>query len=292
VIAGIDLGGTQVRVAVAGSDGTIGGRAKASTAALGGPEGMVRWTAGNIERLTGGRRLRAVGIGVPGPCDPKTGTLINPPNLTGWPKNLPLARLLEQELRAAVHLENDANLAAVAEHQRGAGKGANDLAYVTWSTGIGSGLILGGRLHSGAHGSAGEVGHMVLDPKGPLCACGMHGCTEAYASGSTLARKMGRPAAEVFAAARQGDPRSLQVVEEAAGMVGQALMNLANLVDPELIVIGGGITNSWGLVRRALYEPIKTSPFITRNRKPKLVRAALGTQVGLVGAVEWARLNL
>jgi glucokinase len=120
----------------------------------------------------------------------------------------------------------------------------------------------------------------------------MHGCTEAYASGSTIARRMGRPAAEVFAAARAGDHRSLAVVEEAARMVGQALMNLANLVDPELIVIGGGITNSWSLVRKALYEPIRTSPFITRNRKPKLVRAALGTRVGLVGAVEWARLNL
>ena len=292
MIAGIDLGGTQVRVAVAGSDGTITASAKASTPGLGGPEGMVRWTARTIAQIAGGRRLRSVGIGVPGPCDPHTGTLINPPNLVGWPGNLPLGRMLEQELRARVHLENDANVAAVAEHQRGAGRGANDLAYVTWSTGIGSGLILGGRLHSGAHGSAGEVGHMVLDPKGPLCACGMHGCTEAYASGSTIARRMGRPAAEVFAAAKRGDAASLAVVEDAAWMVGEALMNLANLVDPELIVIGGGITNSWSLVRKALYEPIRTSPFITRNRKPKLVRAALGTRVGLVGAVEWARLNL
>jgi len=252
----------------------------------------VRWNAQPLRRLASGRKLRAIGIGVPGPCDPKTGTLINPPNLPGWPGNLPLARMLEKEAGAAVHLENDANLAAVAEHQRGAGRGATDLAYVTWSTGIGSGLILGGRLHSGAHGSAGEVGHMVLNPDGPLCACGMRGCTEAYASGSTIARRMGRPAADVFAAARQGDARSLAVVEEAAWMVGQALMNLANLVDPEIIIIGGGITNSWSLVRRALYEPIRTSPFITRNRKPKLLRAALGTRVGLVGAVEWARLNL
>jgi glucokinase len=103
---------------------------------------------------------------------------------------------------------------------------------------------------------------------------------------------MGRPAAEVFAAAKRGDPRSLAVVEEAARMVGLALMNLTNLVDPELIIIGGGITNSWSLVRKQLYEPIRTSPFITRNRKPKLLRAALGGRVGLVGAVEWARLNL
>jgi glucokinase len=162
---------------------------------------------------------------------------------------------------------------------------------VTWSTGIGSGLILDGRLYSGAHGSAGEVGHMVLDPAGPLCACGLHGCTEAYASGASIARLTGRPASDVFAAARRGEAEAKAVVDRAARMVGQALMNLANLVDPELIVMGGGITSSWSLVRQTLYEPIRSSPFITPNRRPRLVKAGLGSAVGLVGAVEWARLN-
>ncbi len=292
VIVGIDLGGTQVRLAIADRGGGISSIARARTTELGGPAGTVSWVVRQVERLAGGARLMAVGVGVPGPCDPRSGTLVNPPNLAGWPRTVPFAAMLRDALRTPVHLENDANLAAVAEHRRGAGRGVSDLAYVTWSTGIGAGLIIAGRLYSGAHGSAGEVGHMVLDPAGRLCRCGSRGCTEAYASGAAIADRTGKPAAEVFAAARRGEPEALAVVEEAAAMVGIALMNLANLVDPELIVMGGGITASWALVRRRLYEPIRTSPFITRNRRPRLVRATLGSQVGLVGAVEWALANL
>jgi glucokinase len=289
VIAGIDLGGTQVRIAVAGADGAILATAKARTADLGDPAGMVAWSLESGRRLAGGEPIEAVGIGVPGPCDFRTGVLVNPPNLDGWPPGLPLGPMLADAFGAPVYLGNDADLAAVGEHRRGAGRGVTDLVYVTWSTGIGAGLIVGGRLYSGAHGSAGEVGHMVLDPAGPLCACGMHGCTEAYASGHSIAREAGRPASEVFAAARAGEPAALAIVERAAGMVGVALLNLANLFDPEVIVMGGGITESWSLVEAKLAAPILESPFVTPNRRPRLVRAELGSEVGLVGALEWAR---
>ena len=281
-----------MRLGIADREGRITSLARARTPELGGPAGTVRWIASNVARLGDGATPIAVGVGVPGPCDPRTGVLVNPPNLAGWPPNVPFGAMLRDALDAPVHLENDANVAAVAEHVRGAGRGVQDLAYVTWSTGIGAGLIVGGRLYSGAHGSAGEVGHMVLDPAGRLCSCGTRGCTEAYASGAAIAQRTGSPAAEVFSAARHGDAAALAVVNEAAGMVGIALMNLANLFDPELIVIGGGITASWSLVRRPLYEPIRTSPFITRNRRPRLRRAGLGSRVGLVGAVEWALANL
>jgi glucokinase len=291
MIAGIDLGGTQVRVAVATPDGTIVGTAKASTPELDGPAGMVAWSRDNAERLAGGVRIDVVGIGVPGPSDPHTGVLVNPPNLMGWPAGLPLGEMLAKAFGAPVHLENDANVAAVAELKRGAGRGVQDLAYVTWSTGIGSGLILDGHLFSGAHGSAGEIGHMVLDPAGPLCFCGMRGCTEAYASGNQIAHQAGRPASEVFRAAQAGDRDASAIVERAARMVGLALLNLANLVDPEVIVMGGGITESWSLVEGWLAEPILASPFVTPNRRPRIVRAQLGADVGLVGAVEWALEN-
>ena len=253
MIVGVDLGGTQVRLAIADQAGVITSVSRAATPELAGPQGTIAWLAAEVRRLGPGRRPLVVGVGVPGPCDPGTGVLINPPNLAGWPRNLPFGRLLAEALGAPVHLENDANLAALAELRRGAGRGVGNLVYVTWSTGIGAGLILGGQLYSGPHGSAGEIGHMVLDPAGPLCSCGTRGCTEAYASGSAIARRTGRPAAEVFAAALRGEREALEVVQDAAGMVGLALMNLANLVDPELIVMGGGITTSWGLVRRALY---------------------------------------
>ena len=289
MIAGIDLGGTQVRVAVASPDGSILGSAKARTPELGGPEGMVAWSAENARRLAAGERIETVAIGAPGPCDFRTGVLVNPPNLEGWPRDLPLGPMLATAFGAPVHLGNDADLAAIGEHRRGAGRGVSNMVYVTWSTGIGSGLILGGRLYSGAHGSAGEVGHMVLDPEGPTCFCGMRGCTEVYASGHSIAAAAGRPASEVFAAAREGDAAARAIVERAATMVGVMLVNLTDLVDPELIVMGGGITESWSLVEEWLGAPLAASPFITPNRRPRLVRAELGSDAGLVGAVEWAR---
>ncbi|MDQ6918634.1 MAG: ROK family protein [Candidatus Dormibacteraeota bacterium] len=291
MIAGIDLGGTQVRVAVATPDGAIVGIAKAATPELGGPGGMVAWSRENAERLAGGTRIEVVGIGVPGPSDPVTGVLVNPPNLAGWPAGLPLGEMLRNEFGAPVHLENDANLAAVGEHNRGAGRGVRNLVYVTWSTGIGSGLILDGKLYSGTHGSAGELGHQVLDPNGPSCFCGMRGCLEAYASGHSIATRAGRPAAEVFRAAEAGDEEAAGIVEQAARMVGLGLLNLTNLVDPEVIVMGGGITESWNLVEGWLGEAILDSPFVTPNRRPRIVRAGLGADVGLVGAVEWAIEN-
>lgn len=292
MIGGIDLGGTQVRLAVAEVDGEIRASLRASTPELGGPESFVSWAADGFARLTGGGRLELVGIGAPGPCDPATGYLVNPPNLAGWRPNLPLAPMLSDALGVPVTLENDANVAGLGEYVRGAAQGARALAYVTWSTGIGCGLVLGGRVFSGAHGTAGEVGHMVLDPNGPACACGMRGCTEAYASGSSIARLTGRPAAEVFRAAAAGDGEMLAVARGAADKLGLALLNLTNIVDPDVIVVGGGITNSWSLVEDCLRAPLHSSPFVTPGRRPRVLRAGLGNDVGLVGAIEWARANL
>lgn len=288
MIVGIDLGGTQVRVAIADAEGRIAEVARVATIELDGPAGMVAWAREQAGVLAGGAPIEIVGIGVPGPCDPHAGILTNPPNLAGWPPGVPLGTLLREAFGVPVHLENDANLAALSEFRRGAGRGSRNLAYVTWSTGIGSGLILDGKLYSGTNGTAGEIGHMVLDPQGPPCMCGMRGCVEAYASGSSIARRAGRPASEVFAGAAAGEPGAIAIVEQAALMVGLALLNLANLVDPERIVIGGGITGSWHLIEEALGRPIRDSPFMIPARRPAILKAELGVDVGLVGAVEWA----
>lgn len=289
MLVGIDLGGTQVRMAVATDEGTIIATSKASTPSLGGPEGFVEWVKAELNGLAAGARPTSVGVGAPGPLDPRRGVLVNPPNLDGWRPNLPLAELLEKALGAPVHVENDANVSAVAEHRRGLGVGVQDMVYVTWSTGIGAGLILGGRLLSGAHGTAGELGHMILAADGDICLCGQRGCLEQFACGNSLARRHGRPAVELFAAARLGDPAAAAVVREAATRFGTALVNLTNLIDPELIVVGGGVTRSWGIVRPVLEAQIRASPFIRPYRRPRLVRSRMGDMVGLVGAVEWAR---
>jgi len=291
MLAGVDLGGTQVRVALARTDGRITATAKTRTAAVGGPEGMAEWVAAQIERLRGRSKVRRIAIGSPGPLDAVQGKLINPANLPGW-EGSPLAALVSRATGVPALLQHDAKVAALAEYHQGAGRGSRHMVYITWSTGIGGGVIIDGQLFSGAHGSAGELGHMIIDPDGPLDACGQHGCLEVFAGGNNLARQTGEPAAQLFEAAESGDLEALAIVKRAAGYMGIGLINVTNLFDPDVIVIGGGISSSWKLVGPHLEAALKGSPFIGAARRPALRRARLGDRVGLVGAVEWARANL
>jgi glucokinase len=290
MLVGIDLGGTQVRVALARSDGQLVASFKTRTPLLGTPERMVEWAAAEIERHRGRAKVRAIAIGAPGPIDIERGVLVNPPNLPGW-HNVHLADLLHRATGARVLVANDADMAGLGEFHRGAGRGTRNMVYITWSTGIGGGLIIDGRLHRGAHGTAGEIGHMIIDPDGPLDNCGQRGCLEAMAGGASLARETGHPAAELFAAAARGDRHAHMVVERAAGYMGLALISLTNAVDPERFVMGGGVTRSWALVQPTMVETLRSSPFIKPARRPSLRRARLGDFAGQVGAVEWARIN-
>ncbi len=291
MIAGIDLGGTQVRVAVARSDGRILATSRTHTSALRTPRHVVEWAAERITRLSDGEPVRSVGVGAPGPTDPVRGVLVNPPNLPGW-KNVPLAAMLREVLDCPVYLENDANLAGLGEHRHGAGRGSGTMVYITWSTGVGAGLILNGRLFSGAHGTAGEVGHMILDPNGPLDSCGQHGCVEVYCGGGALSRATGTSWEELFDEATAGNGEAAARVREAATYMGYALINMTNLFDPEVIVMGGGVTRSWRQVAPVMEQVVRSSPFIKPSRRPRLRRARLGDRAGQVGAVEWAREHL
>ncbi|HVD48100.1 MAG TPA: ROK family protein [Candidatus Limnocylindria bacterium] len=290
MLAGIDLGGTQVRVALARSDGQLIASFKTSTPLLGSPQRVVDWAATEIESHRGREKVRSVAIGAPGPIDVKRGILVNPPNLPGW-RNVPLAAMLRSAIGASAHVANDADMAGLGEFTRGAGRGTRNMVYITWSTGVGGGLIIDGKLHRGGHGTAGEVGHMIIDPNGPLDQCGQHGCLEVFCGGANLARETGHPAAELFAAAARGDKHAGMVVERAARYMGMALISLTNVVDPEMFVMGGGVTRSWGLVQPMMLETLRSSPFIRPARRPLLRRARLGDRAGQVGAVEWARIN-
>jgi glucokinase len=290
VLAGIDLGGTQVRVALARSDGQLIATFKTSTPLLGNPQRVVDWAAAEIERHRGREKVRSITIAAPGPIDAKRGILVNPPNLPGW-RNVPLASMLRKATGAAVQVANDADMGALGEFHRGAGRGTRNMVYITWSTGVGGGLIIDGKLHRGGHGTAGEVGHMIIDPNGPLDQCGQHGCLEVFCGGANLARETGHTAAELFAAAARGDKHAGLVVERSARYMGMALISLTNVVDPEMFVMGGGVTRSWRLVQPMLIETLRSSPFIRPARRPRLRRARLGDRAGQVGAVEWARIN-
>ena len=290
MLAGIDLGGTQVRVALARSDGNVIASIKTKTPSLGTPQAMVDWAAAEIDRHRGREKVRSITIAAPGPIDIKRGVLFNPPNLPGW-RNVPLAAMLAQATGAKVHLANDADMAGLGEFHHGAGRGTRNMMYITWSTGVGGGLIIDGKLHRGGHGTAGEVGHMIIDPNGPLDQCGQRGCLEAFIGGANLARETGLTAADLFAAAKRGNKHALMVVERSARYMGLAVITLTNVIDPEMFVIGGGVSRSWGLIAPTIIETLHSSPFIKPARRPRLRRTQLGDRAGQIGAVEWARIN-
>jgi len=289
MLAGIDLGGTQLRVALARSDGRLVASVKTRTHLLATPQDMVDWAAAEIDRHRGREKVRSITIAAPGPIDVKRGVLVNPPNLP-W-QNVPLAAMMSRATGAKVELANDADMAGLGEFHHGAGRGTRNMVYITWSTGVGGGLIIDGKLHRGGHGTAGEIGHMIIDPNGPLDNCGQRGCLEAFVSGTALERETGKPASELFALAACGDQHARAVVEKAARYMGIALISLTNALDPEMFVIGGGVSQSWALVQPTMLATLRSSPFIKPARRPILRRARLGDRAGQVGDVEWARLN-
>jgi len=289
MLAGIDLGGTQVRVALARSDGNLIASVKTKTPLLPTPQALVDWAVAEIDRHRGREKVRSIALAAPGPIDHKRGVLVNPPNLP-W-RNVPFAAMLSRATGAKVHLANDADMAGLGEFVRGAGRGTRNMVYITWSTGVGGGTIIDGKLHRGAHGTASEIGHMIIDPNGPLDNCGQRGCLEAFIGGASLERETGRPAVELFAAAANGEPRARMIVERSARFMGLALISLTNIIDPEVFVIGGGISRSWALIEPTIVETLHSSPFIKPARRPRVRRARLGDRAGQVGAVEWASIN-
>ena len=287
-VIGVDVGGTKILAGVVGREGNVARHREFATpkeseaALLDGLEAAVR------DLLD--ENVVAVGFGVPSRIDQRAGVAIGSVNipLVG----VPLRDEMNKRLELPVAIENDANAAAIAEWKAGAARGASDVVMITLGTGVGGGLILDGKLFSGAHGSAGEIGHTILDPDGPLDTCGQHGCVEVFCGGRSLAKQTGKPASQLFESAAAGDPDSMRAVLEAARYMGHALINLTNLFDPEVIVMGGGITQSWEQVRPVLEEVLRGSPFIGAARRPRVAHAQLGDDAGLTGALAWARSHL
>ena len=225
-----------------------------------------------------------IGIGVPGLISPD-GVIRASPNLVGA-KELALRQMLEDRLGKKVLVENDATCAALGEWKSGAAQGATDAWVITLGTGIGGGFISGSVLQRGAHGFAGEVGHMVVDPDGPLCPCGRNGCWERYASGNGLSYLAnGEKGEDVLSRAKVGASDALGVVDTFAKWVALGLVNLTNMTDPEVIVVGGGVIVSADVVMPRIahwFEQLLYSP--KHRAHPRLVAALLGEQAGAIGA--------
>jgi glucokinase len=308
---GIDLGGTQLRVAVADDRGRLRTVVRHPTEAARGRQHVINRIVVTVEEAlkadgTPAGRVRALGIGLPGPVDPAAGVVISPANLPGF-KNVPLNRILTRATGIRSFLHHDAHLAALGEHRRGAARGASEMIYVTVSTGIGAGLLLRGELYAGAHGIAGEVGHVVVQREGPLCTCGNRGCLEAIASGTGIARAaresapgtpgsalhgLERPGAEdVARAARAGDELATGILENAGTHLGMAIGTLVNLFNPQLIVLGGSVLKAGAPLLRPMRRSMIASSWKASRRGLRIVRPALGDDAGLIGAVDFARLR-
>jgi len=298
VAIGIDLGGTELRAAVVSADGQVLAHARTPTAATEGPAAIIEQMAELVERISPGHAVRGVGIGSPGPLDAAAGIVVHAPMLRGW-DNVPLAELAAARLGLPVRIDNDANVAALAEWRFGAGCGLRHIVYVTVSTGIGGGVIVDGKLMHGRLTLAGEIGHMVITEAPVVCACGGLGCWEALASGSALGLRataaakaaplseLGRlghaTARDVARLAEAGDAVALRLLSEEAHYLGIGFVNLLHLYAPEMIVVGGGVSDCLPVMRPEIEAVIRRRAMPAYRDVP-VMAAALGQRAGVIGA--------
>lgn len=287
---GLDLGGTFIKGAMVNPEGKILAWKRVPTGGETGFREVIRRMETLVRTLAGERtNLTAVGVGVPGMLDPERKQVILAPNL-GW-KNLDLKEVLEHNLRIPVYLDNDANLAALGEWWLGGARNFDCFLLVTIGTGIGSGMVLGGKLYRGINGLAPELGHMTVDREGPLCGCGRKGCLETLVSATAIlreARESGLElpgnsgAKEVFQLAGKGDPIAAGVVDRAMEYLATGLKNTIVLLDPQLILIGGGIGEMSEMFIQVLRD--RVMKMLPVKRRIQISPAALGNRAGALGA--------
>ena len=304
LILALDLGGTSFRVAIANTNGEILRHHKGEVTPDD-PEQTIERIKDALASLLSNintSTVRGMGVAIAGLVT-QSGVLLTSPNLLAW-YGTPIKSIFEKELKLPVWVGNDATLAALGEYKFGAGKGCHDLIYITVSTGIGGGVIVGGKLLMGASGFAAEVGHMTIDVNGPRCNCGNIGCLETLASGTAIARMAverlsqgGKSAitelaggdlkkvnAEVVeTAARAGDALAKEVMDVAGANLGVGVVNLIHIFNPELIIIGGGVSKAGDLI----FEPVRrmVAKRVMRDITVRITPPALGDNPGLLGAV-------
>lgn len=307
---GVDLGGTNIVSAIVNCQGKIVSRLKVPTLAERGKEATIKRIIETIhENIVQSTivldDIIGIGIGAPGPLDIKRGIINFAPNLPGW-IDVPLKKKLKNEFNMKVVLENDANAAAWGERCFGAGQGVNNLVCFTLGTGIGGGIIIDGKIYHGKNYGAAELGHMTVNKDGPRCNCGNYGCLEAYSSATGIKNRIINRIEEgikseflnfdddklfeslrlksIFEAARKGDKLTKGVVEEAISYLGIAIANIANILNPEMVVLVGGITNEGDKLLIPLREEVKKRAFYSNYKSLKIVIGKLGGNAGVLGA--------
>jgi glucokinase len=305
---GVDVGGTKVAAALVDATGQIRFRTRANMVANGTAYDGLDAVVSTVRKLILDSALapdvRAIGICAPGPLNPEAGVVINPPNVPCW-RNYPLVAELERIFQIPVKLDNDANAASLAEATWGAGRPYRSVFYVGIGTGIGTGIVFDGRILHGASGAAGEGGHMGIDMRGPRCNCGKRGCVEVFASGPAIASRikqklqadpssklMGLPvenletvtAELVGRAAAKGDPLALSVIEEVIEILAYWLGNIVDLIEPDVVIIGGGVAPMLAPYLDRIYKRWQGACINPRAQVIPIILSSYGDDAGVVGA--------
>lgn len=315
---GVDLGGTNLRVAAVDDAGNMLAKTALGTEVSRGRDVVIdelckaaQVLATEMLKREGAGELRGIGVGVPGLIDSETGRMLESPNLPGW-NDYDVKGEIERRLGTAVILENDANAAAVGEQWLGAGREAPSMCLYTLGTGVGGGIVLDGRIWRGWNGMAGELGHCNVEPEGHVCNCGSYGCLEQYASATAVVR-MAREAIAtgaktemrdreldslvVYECAIRGDAEAKKVFDRVGRALGLAIASMVNAMNLPLFVIGGGVSSAWDAFAPAMFAEVRRRSFVYKGTtKPegggaggrkhwtKITKAALGGEAGLFGA--------
>ena len=290
---GVDLGGTNLRAAAISEQGEILAKVSGKTDLSGGRDAVLDDIAGRILELRQqlpAEQLAGVGIGVPGFIRMKEGVIVGSNNLPEL-EGVPVRDEIERRLGSAVILENDANAAALGEKWMGAGRGVEDLVLLTLGTGIGGGIICGGRILHGQVGMAGEIGHITVVPNGNPCGCGNYGCLEKHASATAVEAMAylvglgeGLTAKDVFELAEKGEPLARTIFARMGAALGQALAALINIFNFPLYLLSGGLLPAWDYFAPAMFAEIETRSFTWRHARTRVEKAILGNEAGLYGA--------
>ena len=309
-VVGVDVGGTKVGAGIVDRNGTIGTHTRVPMKADGDAATGLNAVKAAIDSLFSTHQdlptvLRGIGICSPGPLDPQAGVVINPPNLPCW-RNFPLAARIAEIYQVPVKLENDANGAALAEALWGAGRNYRNVFCATLGTGIGTGIVFGGKVYHGRTGAAGEGGHVSIDYRGPVCGCGKRGCIEIYASGPAIVRRtrekwaaqslhssgllelaggaQGAITSEIVGQAYEaGDPIAAKILQETAEFLTHWLGTIVDLLEPDIIIMGGGVAAMLSPLFDQIRSGLPACCVNSRCQEIPLVMAAYGSQAGIAG---------
>ncbi|KAJ50267.1 glucokinase [Clostridium tetanomorphum] len=304
-VVGVDLGGTKIYTALVDLEGNIVKERNVETEANKGELQVLYKIMETIDNVIEGidlKEVKAIGIGSPGPLDVKKGIILSASNLPF--RNFSLVKPIEDKYNISTYLDNDANVATLAEFMFGTGKGTENMIYITASTGIGAGAMINGKIYRGSTGNALEIGHTTVMKDGPKCGCGNSGCAESLGSGTAIMKKAKEAcknnietslkkydnltAKEVFEEAKKGDKVSKEILEFCLSYLGIAVANIINTFDPEMVVIGGGVANGGQVVFDTINREVENRCWKAISDNCKIEKAKLGGKAGVLGAAALA----